>query len=293
MLFYALYATVNVYFMSTMSSTNPSISMVPLLIFTGISVVVWYFVVSFNFGTLFSIFNKYKENGYIPAMNFKTFKKDVFHYSWRNLKAYLWITPYWLIITIGIILFAYTLSYELGTHNTTFTKYLIALFVFVVVLLFYIPMIFVYIRYMMSGEGFLKSFPKTFKIALRHWGIIFALAVITYIVIFVISTILSMPECVIFIVKRMSVTSIDFGDTAGLPRGFDTLSLFVIFLCSFLQVYVGQFFYFPMLFQYASIESDVQERQELAKLNAKEDYDTMTSLTNKKKNEEENFIYRS
>ena len=297
-LFSALIQTAFVYFMQTIPQTNITANLPFLLTIGGILLILWLLINCFKFGTLFSIFNKYKEDGVLPTTLFKTLKNDIFHYSCRTLKFDLWVILYLIIASamIGFIFFA--IKQGLGVRSTGIMGYLIFLFTGLLIMLFHlvvfnIPMIYVGMSYMMGNEGFLKSFIKSYKIAFRHWGTIFALSLITSIVTMGTILLLNMPEYILLIVRRLSTASIEFGDTAGLPQGFVIFSLIVIFLCSFLQVYVGLFYYFPMLFQYASIESDVLERQEQDKLNAKEDYDTMTSLASKKKYEEENFIYRS
>ena len=295
MLFSALTLTVIIYFTQTAFQTNNITTISPsIIIIGGIFSILWFLSYSFKFGTLFTIFNKYKEEGFIPKTSFKALKNDIFHYSCRSFILCFWIILYW-IITIAIILSViFALQYGLGVHCTIgVIKFLLFLTIIINFIICVIPMEFVGMRYLMGNEGFFKSFIKSYKIALRHWGVIFALVLITSIVTIGISIILNMPESILLTVKRMSIASVEFGDTSGLPQGFVFFSLLVLFLCSFLQVNVSLAYYFPMLFQYASIETDNQERENLIKLNAKEDYDTMASLTNEKKDEEENFIYRS
>lgn len=295
MLFSALILTVIIYFGQTAFQTNniTTISSSTIII-GGIFLILWVLTYSFKFGTLITIFNKYKEEGYIPKASLKALKNDIFHYSCRSFILLFWIILYWIITTAIVLSVIFSLQYGLGIRCTLrVIIFLLFLTTIINLIICAIPMEFIGMKYLMGNEGFLKSFIKSYKIAIRHWGTIFALVLITSIVTMGISIILNMPESILLTVKRMSLASVEFGDASGLPQGFVFFSLLVLFLCSFLQVNVNLAYYFPMLFQYASIETDNQERENLIKLNAKEDYDTMASLKDKKKYEEENFIYRS
>lgn len=251
-------------------------------LFILILMVVAIVVYSLLMGPLFTLFNKYKELGYIPNASLKAHQKDVKHYIWRNVKAILWFCLYTAIISVVVGFVATGIVMVMGVGKMgTFLLYLLIITVCIVILLAaYIPLIYVYIKYMMNDGGFFKMFKKSFAIGFRHWGSLFVLTLITYIIVLLAMLVINLPEYIIIIVKYLSSNAIADGDPSGLPFSFGWLSTIVVAICSFVQIFASMFFFFPMLFLFGSIDTEENERKKFTQQDAQNDYEMMES-TNK------------
>lgn len=223
-------------------------------------------------GYLFTLLNKLKELGYLPDASARAHKKEIIHYFVRSIKVYLWELGYVLltVVIIGLLLAA---LFALVGGSATIVRMVFAVLIIVAIsLAAFIPLWYLATKYMMEdGTGFIKMMTTSLGTAMRHWGKLFVLTVITGIVAVTALTITGLPNYLMIIVSKLSTDALADGDPSGLPGGFTFFSSLVFFLCYFLQVFVHVFVVFPFLFMYGSIEAEEKERGELEKAKSSED----------------------
>jgi hypothetical protein len=265
-----VYAVVNAIFVLLMPSfmmdvPGNNFTLTSGIVFLSVSLIVELIVNSIIYGQLFTLFNKFKELGYIPVANIKAHKHEIIHYFFRNIKANLWILLYITVIVLIMCLFFALVFMGVGKINSILTKSFIAIIVLFALLVTLIPIIYIYVKYMMVDKiGFVKVLTSSFKTTMRHWGGIFVLLLISAIVVFITTLIVNLPEYIIVIAKNLSLNAIADGDSSGLPDSFAWLSTIVLIVCSFLSTFAAIFLNFPLLFFYGSVETEEQERNKFA-----------------------------
>ena len=109
------------------------------------------------------------------------------------------------------------------------------------------------------GEGGLFSLIwQGYRMGWRKWGKVFGLALLSSIIINVISLLLCSPAVLSFFVKKEAVASLLQGDAVALPSSFTFWASVLFVLTSYLISLVQLVGVVPQSFLYASIKSDEQ-----------------------------------
>lgn len=281
LLVYAIYATAVTHYLPIYMQDiqNGTSGIMQAMIVLTATVIIAIAVSSLVYGHLFTMLNKYKENGYLPQADIKAYKKDVIHYVLRNLKSNLWMLLYTVVLTISILLILLAMMQIAGKNSSIVFYIFAAIITLAIYIVAFTPLIYIGTKYMMEdGTGFIKVMKNSFGTAMRHWGSIFVLSLITGIVVCIAVLVVDLPDYIILIVNHLSKSAIADGDPSGLPGTFGIFSTIVMIVCAFLQIYVDLFMIFPFIFLYGSIEAEEKERQELNRQNENRDEDMMASL---------------
>jgi hypothetical protein len=284
LLIYAIFLTVVAQLYPTMIQglQYGTTGFVAILIYTICGILIGIATASLVNGQVFTLFSKYKELGYLPDTNFKAHKKEFIHYYWRSVKTYLWMIPYSLVVVGITCLLLASLTMMTGKTDSFVLKIFFAVIIIAIFFCAFIPLAYFNIKYMMEdGIGYIKMMRNSFHIAMRHWGSIFVLAVITTIVVMIAVLIVNLPDYIIIIVNKLSSSAIVDGDPSGLPGSFGFFSSLVFLVCSFLQIFINIFMLFPFFFLYGSIEAEEKERAEIANEKESEDGVNLASLNTK------------
>jgi hypothetical protein len=280
---YALTSLVVILFLPTLQSSaiqtgSKTLSAAYCMTLAGIIVVIT-LAQCLVIGHLFALLNKYRELGYLPATTPKAILKDIRHYWWRAIKNSLW-TALVIFMVSFISALAIVLIVSLAHKPGMIATILLVLLVILVIVFFLIPVLYIYIKYLMEPGHYFTIFKKTFGKGVRHWGKIFILALITSIIVLIAEVIVCSPLIIVTIATNLSNAALADGDPTGLPAYFTVLTSVISVICSFLQIFASIFFYFPMLFIYGSIEQEDKEEKELK-----------TQTAKNFNNDEEDFIH--
>jgi hypothetical protein len=139
----------------------------------------------------------------------------------------------------------------------------------VVIALLLVPFAFSYTKYLVDTESRLRQvFGSSYKQGLRHWGYIFAIIVLSSLLMTVVILVVCLPLIIVYVATAMNMQGMAQGDPSGMPGGFGWLVYFVSAATYFVLSFVLVFFAFVAYYMYGTVESRQKEREAGDKLSA-------------------------
>lgn len=139
----------------------------------------------------------------------------------------------------------------------------------VVIALLMVPFAFSYTKYLVDTESRLRQvFGSSYKQGLRHWGYIFAIIVLSSLLVTVVVLVICLPLIIVYVAMGMNMQGMAQGDPSGMPGGFGWLVYFVSAATYFVLSFVLVFFAFVAYYMYGTVESRQKEREAGDKLSA-------------------------
>lgn len=131
----------------------------------------------------------------------------------------------------------------------------------VVVALLNLPFYYCYMRYQFNREATLwKTMTKGYARGIRHFGLLFIIAFIVYIVASLVQIIVFSPCNIIIAANTISNSGVAMGDPSGLPEYFPVLVFIAGVITMYCMAYVMMWIEFTFYFTYGTIETRENER---------------------------------
>lgn len=147
---------------------------------------------------------------------------------------------------------------QASTISTIITS---ALFILIAVVA--IPLSYSTMKYCMeSNQKLLSIFKKSYLCGWRHWGYLFLLALLCYIIMAIINLVVNMPATITIISLNLDTFGILLGDPSGLPGYFDLLTFFASLIANFITIYVVAWFACVIYYAYGHIEAKEKAKKE-------------------------------
>lgn len=99
-----------------------------------------------------------------------------------------------------------------------------------------------------------------FKASMRHFGLLFVVAFVTFIVCASVWLLTSVPAVILGIANIQAQQGVLYGDPLGMPDYMRWLTMGVFTLSSFMQAYIYLAWFFPLHFAFGSIQANEAER---------------------------------
>ncbi len=188
--------------------------------------------------------------------------------KWNIVRSLNLFIFYICVGVVIVLLFAIlnTILYATSCTSVT-TVTVVNLALIIILMLVMLPYVYVSIKYYMEPECKLtKILFKSYKTGLRYWLTIFTIMLLTFLCVFALAIIVSIPMDIMMVAQAMSIYGVNYlGDTSGLPSYFLTLMFFISALTFFIFMYVSIFVVFVCYFMYGNIETREKERKEYLK----------------------------
>ncbi len=184
------------------------------------------------------------------------------HLMGRTLKGYLFTI---IVLLMPILL---STALVLALHHlmptAVMTLKIVAVVLSMILGLMCLPMLFVFVKYMMSqGKTYFSLLVPSYAMGLRHWGHIFTTCLISGMMICVLAGICCLPAIILAQAHWASQEGFLNGDPLGMPDYINMLSFITFFLTGFVLVYLCM----PMLmiayYMYGSIETYEKEKNKI------------------------------
>jgi hypothetical protein len=190
-------------------------------------------------GIIFHLFEQHKQTGVYSRCNLKASYKDIIRFLIGSSKLILWTI---LLYTPIFIVSRYIIKMmPLQLSDSAIYKYIL-LFILVFILII-----------------------KGCKNGLHHLGFSFAVIFPSWLITTIAVLIINMPEVVIQQASIISQNGVLEGDPSGLPGYFSMLVFVVSSVITFMSVYAGIAFCFPIYYMYGSIETQKAEKADFEK----------------------------
>ena len=193
------------------------------------------------------------------------------HLMGRSLKGVFFtelimVIPF--VIFVALVLLADMMKPQFVVRHMVTTLSALMLYTFVVVL-FYLPLYHVLIKYVMEAPcGYWRTLGRNYSVGLRHWGLLFLVFFISGLLVSLIMLIVTMPANILSFANQQAHQGMLMGDPLNMPSYMVLLTFTTTALCSFIQFYVSQVMLVHNYYVYGSIETREKERSENQPLNA-------------------------
>ncbi len=118
------------------------------------------------------------------------------------------------------------------------------------------------IMYLMEPNAtFSGVLGKNYRKGWRHWGFLFGVVFVTSLITFVCSLVIQAPIAILQLIENMNAIGVGMGDASGLPAMFSVLKGPIIFLCTWLYVYVELWALLAVYFAYGTVEAKIRLRE--------------------------------
>lgn len=180
----------------------------------------------------------------------------------RTLKGYLFTI---LVVLVPVLLLT---ALVLVLHHLMPTAFMTLMIVAVVLSilsgLMCFPMLFVFVRYMMSqGKSYFSLLIPSYTTGLRHWGHIFTTCLIGGMIICVLAGICCLPAIILAQAHWTSQEGFLNGDPLGMPDYINMLSFITFLLTGFVLVYLCMPMVMIAYYMYGSIATYEQEKTKI------------------------------
>ncbi|MCD8296437.1 MAG: hypothetical protein LUC88_02585 [Prevotella sp.] len=187
---------------------------------------------------------------------------------WNVVRSVRMLVFYVCIVIVALLLFA-ILNFILYTASCTDTLvFIIAnLVLCLLIVLLLLPYVYVSMKYYMEPDSKLtKIIFRSYKTGLRYWLTIFTIMLLTFLCVFALAIIISIPMDILTVAQAISLYGVNYlGDPSGLPTNFLILMLVVYSLTFFIFMYVNIFVVFVCYYMYGNIKTRDKERKEYLK----------------------------
>ena len=244
--------------MSTAGSTQLYTFIIGIIIEVGFAIIL--------FGTIYYILNQHAETDVFTRTTFKNNSKYISAFSLRVIKTIVWeiilSVPF-----IAIYIFFLKTMAGFSLSDPSVHKYMIIIFFAIIIaFILYMPFGYLMMKYNV-GEKIhsLTLIRKEYRIGFKHWGFIFAVALITVIVTMIAVLVVNMPQIIISSAQRISVMGVLQGDPSGLPSYFGFMVFAVSLITTFIAIFVEMAMIFPIYYMYGSIVTQEIEKADFDK----------------------------
>ncbi len=181
---------------------------------------------------------------------------------------YLLLAVIGLYIIVGV---AFSVGYMLPMFggkatlgHPTIISPLVAGIVFVLALIFTLPISYSSMKYLVEPQQKVMSiFGKPYITGLHRWGFLFLAAFLGGIIISILLVITGIPEIILETAKQSNDIGMAMGDSNGLTASFTVLQLFVTILCYFIWCYIYCWMNFVYYYVYGSIEAKEKAKKDI------------------------------
>ncbi len=131
-----------------------------------------------------------------------------------------------------------------------------------VMALIMMPLSFITIKYIFRTDTrFWKLLSTDYPTALKHYGFMLIVMLVSCIVIVVAEYILALPAMLLATASYQANIGVLYGDPLGMPGYITYVSAVVFFMAGFLQAYIRMSALFTAYYMYGSIETQEEERK--------------------------------
>ena len=131
------------------------------------------------------------------------------------------------------------------------------------ILLMTVPLGYPAMHYLTTRDtNLFKILGSDYVTGLRHWGMLFTVALVTVIFSTIILTLTTLPAVILSIANIKAQAGMIMGDPLGMPEYIGKLTLLVFTVAGFIQAFVMLSIFFPAYYASGSIETQEQERNE-------------------------------
>lgn len=133
---------------------------------------------------------------------------------------------------------------------------------FILIFVSIMPFAYMVPRHMMREKGEAWMLWKSFKCGLRHFGSIFKMGFLGFLILLILCCLLSLPCMLLSGAQVASQLGALGGDPLGVPAYFTILYLVVLIITWFIYVYIYAWQGFAFVFLYGTIETQEKEKRE-------------------------------
>ncbi len=228
----------------------------PMQLYTGDSINVTYLLWLFG-STLFLVL----AGLFLDAKIYKLLNLQTLAFCWQRVTIVFAISLLLCIIGMAIIVGCAMMDTYLAMTGKIATTTAVVLFVveflvaLVLMLVFFSPMMFALLKYMVEPTTVVKMTWKNYRMGLRHIGFIVGFCLLCFIVLVIIFAIVALPMVITTIASALSAQGVALGDPSGLPALFPLLFTLTTFFTTFIAVILRIWSIFAAYYVYASIEA--------------------------------------
>lgn len=180
--------------------------------------------------------------------------------AWRTVKAALVLLLFFVIIS-AVVGGAVYVCHSLASA-ATYTTIAVAGLLLLVLLLLALPVSFVAFKYVMRRETrFWPLLAADYPVALRHFGFIFVVMLVSALVVLAAMFVLAQPAHILATANFQSNIGTLMGDPAGMPPYIGALSAAIFLFAGVVMAYARMSILYTSYYMYGSIEAQEEERK--------------------------------
>ena len=216
---------------------------------------------------VFQCLQQHQHSG-VTAPPAKWYKVSAWPMTLRLLRLTLWFVLLEFIVILVIVLISMMggmLLAVAGMGQGSVIAITLALGVLLLVCLaFQLPLVYTSYKYLLTPDAvFFKTLKSTYGVGLRHWGSLFLVVLMVFIITSLISMVVMMPYNILTAAISWSLMGVANGDPVGMPGYISWMSFIVFSVAGFVMAYINISSLFPFYYLYGSIEKQEQERKEM------------------------------
>lgn len=186
------------------------------------------------------------------------------HATWRTLKGVLGMVAIACVPAIVFsLLWQFRLKSAISSPGDNIVLLSFSIIAAILVFLAYLPCHLGFMKYVINdGCRFWPTVAKEYPVALRHYGMVFGVCLLSSIVVIIIEFVIILPALIIAIANYHANMGVINGDPLGMPSYIMPLTAVVMAIAGFFQAYIRSTMLFTLYYMYGSIESQEQERND-------------------------------
>jgi len=174
---------------------------------------------------------------------------------------YVIITAVLVCIAVGLlVLYSLIGSKEMDLDKTTL-KIVGLVLILLVFLIFAIAYRNVLPTVMLQKGSYVRPYLDGLKRGFRKWGKMMQISVLVFLLVGVVSFLLSAPAIVFTFVQSSALASQLNGDAVNLPDHFETWMFIILLVTEFVTFFITMVYFSPLSFTYASIMTEEEEAE--------------------------------
>ncbi len=175
--------------------------------------------------------------------------------------CYVIITAVLVCIAVGLlVLYSLIGSKEMDLDKTTL-KIVGLVLILLVFLIFAIAYRNVLPTVMLQKGSYVHPYLDGLKRGFRKWGKMMQISVLVFLLVGVVSFLLSAPAIVFTFVQSSALASQLNGDAVNLPDHFETWMFIILLVTEFVTFFISMVYFSPLSFTYASIMTEEEEAE--------------------------------
>ena len=175
--------------------------------------------------------------------------------------CYVIITAVLVCIAVGLlVLYSLIGSKEMDLDKTTL-KIVGLVLILLVFLIFAIAYRNVLPTVMLQKGSYVRPYLDGLKRGFRKWGKMMQISVLVFLLVGVVSFLLSAPAIVFTFVQSSALASQLNGDAVNLPDHFETWMFIILLVTEFVTFFITMVYFSPLSFTYASIMTEEEEAE--------------------------------